>query len=200
MEKRQRGRPKKKEGSIEPWQFGRLAKITSAYDEARRIGEKHSVAVREAVDSLRRSNPEMPISEAEVKRRAFMITDNRLTENSVWDERLLGEQLKALSVLELDFSIDVTGFEVGEIDLMIEGLAPASRGKDDPADTIPESGTKPQVTQAGDLWTLDRHRVLCGDARNDAAYCALMQDQRAAAVFSDPPYNDPIDGYVAGFG
>jgi len=136
----------------------------------------------------------------DAQRRAFMITDNRLTENSVWDERLLAEQLKALSVLELDFSIDITGFEVGEIDVMIEELTPASRGKDDPADAIPESGTKPQVTQAGDLWVLNRHRVLCGDARNDAAYSALMQGQRASAVFSDPPYNDPIDGYVAGFG
>src|SRR5260370_29299280 len=99
----------------------------------------------------------------DAQRRAFMITDNRLTENSVWDERLLAEQLEALSVLELDFGIDITGFEVGEIDLMIEGLTPASRGKDDPADAIPESGTKPQVTQAGDLWVLNSHRVLCGD-------------------------------------
>ena len=136
----------------------------------------------------------------DAQRRAFMITDNRLTENSVWDERLLAEQLKALSVLELDFNIDITGFEVGEIDVMIEGLTPAGRGKDDPADAIPESRTKLQVTQAGDLWVLNRHRVLCGDARNDAAYCALMQGQRASTVFSDPPYNDPIDGYVAGFG
>jgi DNA modification methylase len=132
--------------------------------------------------------------------RAFMIADNRLTENSVWDERLLGEQFKALSMLELDFSIDVTGFEMGEIDVMIEGLAPASRGKEDPADAIPDSGAKPQVTQAGDLWGLDRHRVHCGDARNEANYSVLMQGRRASAVFSGPPYNDPIDGYVAGFG
>ena len=70
----------------------------------------------------------------ETQIRAFMIADNRLTENSVWDDRLLAEQLKALAVLELDFSIDVTGFEMGEIDVMIEDLAPATSGKDDPAD------------------------------------------------------------------
>ena len=46
----------------------------------------------------------------EAQTRAFMIADNRLTENSVWDDRLLAEQLKALAVLELDFSVDVTGF------------------------------------------------------------------------------------------
>jgi DNA modification methylase len=136
----------------------------------------------------------------EAQLRIFMIADNRLTENAVWDERLLGEQFKALSILELDFDIDISGFEIGEIDVMIEGLAPASRSKGDHADAIPESGTKPQVTRTGDLWVLNCHRVCCGDARNDAAYSTLMQDRRAAAVFSDPPYNDPIDGYVAGFG
>lgn len=125
--------------------------------------------------------------------RAFMIADNRLTENSVWDDRLLAEQLKALSVLELDFSIEVTGFEMGEIDVMIEDLAPARRGKDDPADAIPDSGGKPQVTRAGDLWVLDRHRVYCGDARNEGSYSALMKGRRAEMVFADP-------GYVTGFG
>jgi len=136
----------------------------------------------------------------ETQIRAFVIADNRLTENSVWDDRLLAEQLKALAGLELDFSVDVTGFEMSEIDLMIEDLAPASRGKDDPADAIPDFGTKPQVTRAGDLWVLDRHRVCCGDARNGAAYSAVMEDRRADMGFADPPYNDPIDGYVTGFG
>jgi len=138
------------------------------------------------------------LTEAQI--RAFMIADNRLTENSVWDDRLLAEQLKALAGLELDFSVDVTGFEMSEIDLMIEDLAPASRGKDDPADAIPDFGAKPQVTRAGDLWVLDRHRVCCGDARNGAAYSVVMGDRRADVGFADPPYNDPIDGYVSGFG
>jgi DNA modification methylase len=138
------------------------------------------------------------LTEAQV--RAFMIADNKLTENASWDERLLAEQLKALSEVELDFSIDVTGFEMAEIDVLIEGVAPATPGKDDPADAIPGSGTKSQVTQPGTVWILDRHRIYCGDARDDAAYSVVMQGRRAAAVFSDPPYNDPIDGYVAGFG
>ena len=68
MEKRQRGRPRKKEGSIESWQFARAAIVICAYDEARENGQKHSVAVRYAVDSLRQRSPEMPISETEVKR------------------------------------------------------------------------------------------------------------------------------------
>jgi DNA modification methylase len=136
----------------------------------------------------------------EAQLRTFMVADNRLTENSVWDENLLAQQFKALSVLELDFDVDVSGFEVSEIDTLIEGLAPTSRGKDDPADTLPEFCATPQITQTGDLWCLDRHRVFCGDARSGGAYSILMQGRTADAVFSDPPYNDPIDGYVAGFG
>lgn len=137
---------------------------------------------------------------SETQIRAFVIADNRLTENSVWDDRLLAEQLKALAGLQLDFSVDVTGFEMSEIDLMIEDLAPAGRGEDDPAEAIPEFGAKPQVTRAGDLWVLDRHRVYCGDARDGAAYSVVMKDRRADVGFADPPYNDPIDGYVTGFG
>jgi hypothetical protein len=54
--------------------------------------------------------------------RAFMIADNRLTEIASWDDRLLAEQLKELSLLDLDFSLELTGFEVGEIDLRIASL------------------------------------------------------------------------------
>jgi ParB-like chromosome segregation protein Spo0J len=78
------------------------------------------------------------LSEAQV--RVFMIADNRLTDNSFWDERLLAEQLKELSLLDLDFSLELTGFEVGEIDLRIEGLTPDSEGDEDSADALPTSG------------------------------------------------------------
>jgi len=132
--------------------------------------------------------------------RAFMIADNRLTENAEWDNRVLGEQLKILSEAEIDFSLEITGFEMGEIDLIIENATPVDNGKDDPADAIHDSETRPQVTRVGDCWILGRHRVYCGDARNDSAYPALMQGRRAEMVFTDPPYKDPIDSHVTGFG
>jgi DNA modification methylase len=132
--------------------------------------------------------------------RAFTIADNRLTENAEWDTRLLGEQFKILSEVELDFALEVTGFEMSEVDIFIENLAPATEGGADPADAIPDVDTNTQVTQVGDCWHLNRHRVYCGDARKDYAYSALMESRRAAMVFTDPPYNDPIDGYVTGFG
>jgi len=122
----------------------------------------------------------------EAQIRAFMIADNRLTENSTWDERLLAEQLKALCEVELDFSLEATGFEMGEIDMMIEGLEPADAGAEDPAATLPGTADVVQVTRPGDLWLLGKHRVLCGDALQEDSYTVLMAGRRAAAVFFDP--------------
>src|SRR5262249_44345095 len=59
---------------------------------------------------------------SETKRRALAIADNRLAQLGTWNERLLAEQLKELSLTELDFTLDITGFELGEIDLKIAGL------------------------------------------------------------------------------
>jgi ParB-like chromosome segregation protein Spo0J len=91
----------------------------------------------------------------ETQLKAFMVADNRLAENSVWDDRLLAEQLKSLSEVELDFSLDVTGFEVGEIDVILEGMEPAVDGENDPADALPESVYAIQVSQSGDLGSWD---------------------------------------------
>src|ERR1700687_5250380 len=102
--------------------------------------------------------------------RAFMIADNRLTEIASWDDRLLGEQLRELSELELDFSLDVTGFEIGEIDLLIEDTAPQA----DPDDEIPTPKPGPAVCRAGDLWQLGPHRIYCGNALEEGAYRVLM--------------------------
>jgi len=136
----------------------------------------------------------------EAQARAFMIADNRLTENAAWDDRLLAEQLKELSDLDLDFSLEATGFEMGEIDVMVENLAPAPEGKEDPADAVPELTGEIQVSKVGDLWQLGRHKVYCGNSLNDPTYAALMADVRAAMVFTDPPYNVRIDGHATGLG
>jgi DNA modification methylase len=137
---------------------------------------------------------------SEDQAKAFMIADNRLTENSLWDERILAEQLKELSVLELDFSLEVTGFEMGEIDLRIDGLTADGEDRaalEEAPSTLPAG---PSVTRVGDLWLLGAHRVLCGNALDQAAYAGLMQDDRAQMVFVDPPYNVPIEGNVSGLG
>jgi DNA modification methylase len=131
--------------------------------------------------------------------RAFMIADNRLTEIATWDDRLLAQQLKDLSLLGLDFSIEVTGFEMGEIDLRIASLDDMP-DTDDPADAVPKLPARPPLSKVGDLWLVGRHRLLCGSALDTDAYAALMDKEHAAMIFTDPPYNVPIDGHASGLG
>ena len=132
--------------------------------------------------------------------RAFMIADNRLTEIGTWDDRLLAEQLQDLSVHGLDFNIEVTGFEMGEIDLRIASLEEPPERDDDPADEVPEVPAGPSISKIGDLWQLHHHRLLCGSALDSAAFTVLMGEERAAMGFTDPPYNVPIDGHASGLG
>src|SRR5216683_6146809 len=77
--------------------------------------------------------------------RAFTIADNRLAEVATWDDRLLAQQLKGLSLLGLDFSLEVTGFEMGEIDLRIASLEDLPTPGDNPADAVPEVSAGPPV-------------------------------------------------------
>jgi DNA modification methylase len=77
----------------------------------------------------------------------------------------------------------------------MEGAAP----KTDSADEVPALPGA-AVTKLGDLWSLGRHRILCASATEESAYQVLMGEERAAAVFVDPPYNVPIDGHVSGLG
>jgi hypothetical protein len=131
--------------------------------------------------------------------KAFLIADNRLTENSEWNDRLLAEQLKELSLLNLDFELDVTGFELAEIDLRIETLNGDGAAEDDPLDQV-SAAVGPAVAQPGDIWILGRHRLFCGSAVEASAYAGLLEGKKAALVFTDPPYNVRVQGHVSGNG
>jgi DNA modification methylase len=103
--------------------------------------------------------------------------------------------------LALDFEIELSGFELGEIDLRIESLNSASEEDADAADALPQMPTsKLPVTRTGDLWLLGEHRVLCDNALEESSYVALMNGKLAAMVLSDPPYNVRIAGNVSGLG
>lgn len=134
---------------------------------------------------------------SESQRMAFLIADNRLTENSTWDERLLGEQLKILSDQELEFDLETIGFEMPEIDLLIDGLSTVPAA--DPDDELP-SVSETAVSTLGDLWQLGKHRVVCGNALVAADYDRLMDGAKADLVISDPPYNVVIDNLTPGLG
>jgi len=71
--------------------------------------------------------------------------------------------LKILSEAEIDFNLEVIGFEMAEIDLIIENVAPGMEGESDPADSLPEP-SRVGVTQPNDVWKLGKHRVFCGNA------------------------------------
>jgi DNA modification methylase len=128
---------------------------------------------------------------------AFLIADNRLTENSTWDDRLLGEQLKVLSEMELTFDLEVIGYETGEIDVLIDGLEIIGEPNQD--DTLPTIETS-AVSVHGDLWQLGKHRVFCGDSLVLENYGRLFDGAKADLVITDPPYNVAIDGHASGLG
>jgi DNA modification methylase len=129
--------------------------------------------------------------------RAYVIADNKLAENAGWNRELLALELSELSI-ELDFDIRVTGFETPEIDILIGEL---SEGAPDEADEVPEvDRSKPAITRTGDLWLIGEHRLLCGDATKPDDYRRLLAGDLAQMVFTDPPYNVPIEGHVSGLG
>src|SRR5438105_4251883 len=81
--------------------------------------------------------------------RAYRIADNRIAELATWDADMLASELKALSNLELGFSIELTGFDTAEIDFLVDS------GQVDRADDLsPLRSNEANVTQAGDLWLL----------------------------------------------
>jgi DNA modification methylase len=134
----------------------------------------------------------------ETERRAYVLADNKLALNAGWDQEILAIELQAL--VDLQFDVTLTGFSLAEIDLTLD-LARASDadGPAGPEDDIPEMATQ-AVSRQGDVWNLGRHRLICGDARNRQHYADLLQSETVDLVFTDPPYNVPIDGHVCGLG
>ncbi|MAB14726.1 DNA modification methylase [Parvibaculum indicum] len=135
---------------------------------------------------------------SEAEKRAYVIADNRLAENAGWDRELLAIELQDLVIEAPDLDITLTGFETAEIDLLIGEL---DKAEPDEANALPEiDETLPSVTVPGDLWLLGRHRLLCADARDGQAWARLMDGETAEMVFTDPPYNVPVEGHVSGLG
>jgi len=122
--------------------------------------------------------------------RAYMVADNRLAENATWDNQLLAENFELLAAEDLEFDLTVTGFELPEIDLLLQEPAESN----DPDDAPIKSG--PIVSRLGDEWILGPHRVHCGNALDSLALDRLMLGDRAAVVFTDPPYNVKVSSVV----
>lgn len=136
---------------------------------------------------------------SEAEKRAYVIADNRLAEKAGWDEEILAIEFQSLFEMAPELDLTITGFEIAEIDLIIQdndnGLEPDAL--DDVA--LPDADT-PIITRPGDLWQLGCHQVLCADATQPEAYARLLRGEQAQMVFADPPYNVPIGGHVSGLG
>lgn len=130
---------------------------------------------------------------SDAERRAYVLADNKLALNAGWDRDLLAMELQSL--IDLDFDVELTGFSTAEIDFALDAARDAKPESDDGLDVIPQV-RGPAVTRAGDLWQLGRHRLLCGNARSGADLDSLMDGSSARLIFTDPPYNVPIDSHV----
>lgn len=120
----------------------------------------------------------------EAQRRAFVLADNKLTENAGWDDELLRLELEDL---KLDgFDLELTGFsdeEIGRV-TTVEG-----EGGDDPA---PPLVTDP-VPALGDIWLLGEHRLMCGDSTDKDQVFQLLGGKVPFMMVTDPPYGVDYD-------
>ena len=129
---------------------------------------------------------------AQVK--AFRIAVNKSAELAEWDTSLLALEIEDLK--ELDFDLELTGFELPELeDIMGAGADGGTEGQTDP-DAVPEAQEEP-VSRLGDVWLLGRHRLMCGDSTDAGSVALLMAGEKADLLLTDPPYGVKRD---KGFG
>jgi DNA modification methylase len=134
---------------------------------------------------------------SDAEKRALALADNKIAANAGWDRQLLAEELGDLARLlpECNLDLEITGFEAAEIDGLLGDLVDPEL---DPADEVPSPKDRP-ISKIGDLWELGPHRLLCGNAESAENVRRLMDNDSAAMVITDPPYNLRI-GKVQGRG
>jgi DNA modification methylase len=126
---------------------------------------------------------------SKAQQRAYRIADNQLALNASWDEEILQQELKAL--IEEAMSIDLLGFCEEELKRL--KASPELQISLTDEDSVPEPDER-VVSRLGDMWILDRHRLLCGDATDMAVITTVLGGQQAAMTFTDPPYNVEYEG------
>ena len=115
----------------------------------------------------------------EAQKKAYIIAHNKLTLNSDFDMDLI---LKELDEIKIDLDPTITGFDLSELDNLLD------------TDEVVEDEFEIEVPQEpesklGDLWLLDGHRLLCGDSTSDDDVKRLIDGNTIDVVFTDPPYN-----------
>ncbi len=132
----------------------------------------------------------------EAEKRAYVIADNRLAELAGWDNQLLALELSAIAGLDAEFELALTGFDPAEIESLLNNLDEAQTAEEE----VVIDTAAPVVTQLGDMWLLGKHAIICGDALDADVFSRLLGNEKTQMVFTDPPYNVPVNGYICGLG
>ena len=120
----------------------------------------------------------------EAQKKAYILADNRMAMDAGWDEELLRVEIEALQGEAFDVSL--TGFDEKELaDLFKDGSD--SDAEDDDYD-LSAALEKAAFVERGDLWTVGRHRLMCGDATSAEDVATLMDGRKANLILTDPPY------------
>lgn len=139
------------------------------------------------------------LTKAEIK--ALRIALNKLSELGEWDHEALKLEFEAIEKLDINLDLTVTGFETAHIDFIMEsGSTEATVAACPQDDELPDTASMTLVSVEGDVWLIGSHKLICGDARDPDVIRRLMGHQKANMVFTDPPYNVPIQGHVGGSG
>ncbi len=121
----------------------------------------------------------------EAQKKAYILADNRLAMDAGWDDEMLALELENLK--ELDFDMDLTGFDAAEIDELFSNIHDKDV-QDDDFDVDAALAEEP-ISKQGDIWLLGRHRLICGDSTKAETYEKLMDGKKANLCVTDPPYN-----------
>ncbi|MCG4584241.1 site-specific DNA-methyltransferase, partial [Anaerosalibacter bizertensis] len=121
----------------------------------------------------------------EAQKKAYILADNRLAMDAGWDDEMLALELENLK--ELDFDMDLTGFDAAEIDELFSNIHDKDV-QDDDFDVDAALEEEP-ISKQGDIWLLGRHRLICGDSTKAEIYEKLMEGKKANLCVTDPPYN-----------
>nr|DAU11382.1 MAG TPA: adenine specific DNA methyltransferase [Caudoviricetes sp.] len=120
----------------------------------------------------------------EAQKKAYILADNRMAMDAGWDEELLRVEIEALQGEAFDVSL--TGFDEMELaDLFKDG---SDSGAEDDDYDLSAALEKAAFVERGDIWTVGRHRLMCGDATSAEDVAALMDDRKANLILTDPPY------------
>lgn len=124
----------------------------------------------------------------EAQKKAYIIADNRMAMDAGWHEELLRVEIEALQAEAFDLSL--TGFDEKDLSDLFKDDADV---QEDDFDVDAEL-ERPTFSKSGDVWTLGRHRLVCGDSTKAETFDTLMQGRKANLVVTDPPYNVNYEG------